>query len=166
MTCQNARVRHCDRTRTLACHIYETSSFSRQSCQLSFFEARFWNSVFFNIIGFFRKSKKAWQNVAFSGFFWARKAWLWQNIVWAAYSLQISSDESLWPCRVHKHRILQDFTVAVKWSMLLVRNKCMTVQLRGKKMLLKIGIVLYRWCFWRVLMSFVFGYACVFEYMP
>jgi len=52
--------------------------------------------------------------MAFSGFFWARKACLWQNIVWAAYSLQISSDESLWPCRVHKHRVLQDFTIAVK----------------------------------------------------
>jgi len=28
-TWHNTRVRHCDRTRTLACQIYEASSFSR-----------------------------------------------------------------------------------------------------------------------------------------
>jgi len=28
------------------------------------------------------------------------KAWLWKSIIWAAYSLQTSSDESLWLCRV------------------------------------------------------------------
>jgi len=39
-----------------------------------------------------------------------------------------------------------------KCSMYLIRNKCTAVQLRGKKMLLKIGIVLNR-CFWWVLMS-------------
>jgi len=43
----------------------------------------------------------------FLSFFSAVKAWLWQNIVWAAYSLQISSDENLQPCRVL--RILQRF---------------------------------------------------------
>jgi len=34
-------------------------------------------------------------------------AWLWQNTVWAAFSLQISCDEGLLPCRMH--RILQKF---------------------------------------------------------
>ena len=37
-------------------------------------------------------------------------------------------------------------------SDLLIKNKCTTVQLRWKNMLLKIGLVLYQ-CFWRVLMS-------------
>ena len=41
-------------------------------------------------------SKKARQDL----FFLVWKTWLWQNIAWAAYSLQISSDESVWPCMV------------------------------------------------------------------
>jgi len=46
------------------------------------------------------KDKKIW-------LFSVGKAWLRQNIVWAAYSLQISSDESPWPRSVQ--RILQKF---------------------------------------------------------
>jgi len=36
--------------------------------------------------------------------------------------------------------------------MLLIKSKCMTVQLWGRNILQKIGLVLYR-CFWRVLLS-------------
>jgi len=49
----------------------------------------------FNAFGFFWKSKKARQNLAFSGFFSVGKAWFWKNIVRAAYSLQISF-EKIW----------------------------------------------------------------------
>jgi len=36
VTCYSTRVRHCDWTRTLACHIYKTSSFSNLSgCSMS-----------------------------------------------------------------------------------------------------------------------------------
>jgi len=51
--------------------------------------------AFFNAFGFFWKSKKARQNQAFSGFFSVGKAWLWKNIVRAAYSLLISSEKSI-----------------------------------------------------------------------
>jgi len=40
----------------------------------------------------------------------------------------------------------KDFTVALKMIDVIERNKCTTVQLRGKKMLLNIGIILYQ-CF-------------------
>jgi len=54
----------------------------------------------------------------------------------------------------------KDFTVALKFPMYSLRTKCPTVYSRGKKMLLKMGIVFYR-CFCRVLIpNFLFGYAC------
>jgi len=75
----------------------------------------------------FLKIKNTSQNLAFSFlFFSVWKAWLWQNIVWAAYSLRMFSDGSLWPCRVQRMLYLQ-----------------------GKKILLRIGITFYR-CFWWV----------------
>jgi len=37
----------------------------------------------------------------------------------------------------------KNLLLTYKLSMLLTRNKCTTVKLRGKKMLLKSGIVLY-----------------------
>jgi len=39
-------VRHCGRTRTLACNSYEASSFS-QGCQIGFFDAKFHKFGFF-----------------------------------------------------------------------------------------------------------------------
>ena len=103
----------------------------------------FWNqNLKFRL---FLKIKSTSQNLAFSFlFFFSLKPWLGQNIVWAAYSLQISSDRSLWPCRV-------------KCSMYLI-NKCTTVYLQEKKLLMKILIAFY-WCLWRVLILFLFGYA-------
>jgi len=50
------------------------------------------------------------------------------------------------------------------WSMLLIRNKCTTMSLRGKKMFLKSGTALHQ-CFWRVLMSIlclVMHISCVY----
>jgi len=44
----------------------------------------------------------AFFETGFFDFFSVGKTWLWQNIVWAAYSLQTSSDESLWLCRVQR----------------------------------------------------------------
>jgi len=44
--------------------------------------------AFFNALGIFLKSKKTRQNYSF---FFVRRAWFWQNIVWAAHLLQISS---------------------------------------------------------------------------
>jgi len=37
-----------------------------------------------------------------SGFFMSERLWLWQSIVWAAYSLQTFSHGSLWPRRVQR----------------------------------------------------------------
>ena len=76
---------------------------SHEGCQFGSFEARFWNSGFLKAIYFLWKAKSQTND----GFFAVGKAWLWQNIVWAAYSLQISSDESIWPRRAQ--RILQRF---------------------------------------------------------
>ena len=68
---------------------------------LAFFRSqilKFW--LFLKHLGFFGNKKSQTK----SGFFWL---WLWQNLVWTAYSLQISCDESLWACGMH--RILQRF---------------------------------------------------------
>ena len=72
---------------------------------LAFLKPDFEILTFFNALGLFwkQKTKKTDKIWLFSG----GKVWLWQNIVWAAYSLHISSDESLWPCSVQ--RILQRF---------------------------------------------------------
>jgi len=51
--------------------------------------------AFFERLWLFWKSKKARKNLAFSGFLSVGKAWLWKNIVRAAYSLQISPEKSL-----------------------------------------------------------------------
>ena len=111
-----------------------------QGCQFGIFEAKFWNSGFFDALGIFWKSKilvKIW--LFFYYFFQSeRLGWPWQNIVWAAYSLQISSDGSLWPYRVQ--RILQRFYCCPKNLMYLIRNNCMTVYLWGKKMLLTLEL--------------------------
>jgi len=66
-----------------------------KGCQFGFLEARFLNSGFFQRLWLFLEIKKARENLAFSGFFSGGKAWLWKNIVRAAYSLQISSEKSL-----------------------------------------------------------------------
>jgi len=66
-----------------------------QDCQFGFFEARFGILAFLNAFGIFWKSKKARQNLAFSGFFSVGKTWLWKDIVRAAYSLQISSEKGI-----------------------------------------------------------------------
>ena len=61
-----------------------------QSGQFGFFKPDF------EILAFF-------EHLWLSGFFSVGKTWLCQNIVWAAYSLQISSDES--PSEVYRIRI-------------------------------------------------------------
>jgi len=61
---------------------------------------------------FWREILKFWlflNTFVFSSF---GKAWLWQNNVWVAFSLQISSDETQWLRRVH--RILQIFYWCIK----------------------------------------------------
>ena len=64
----------------------------------------FWSQILkfwlFEHLWLFLKIKKARENMACSGFFSGGKAWLWQNTEWATYSLEISSDESLWSYRV------------------------------------------------------------------
>jgi len=50
-----------------------------QGYRFGFFKARFWNSGFF---GNKKKTDKIWLYLAF---FTVEKAWLWKNIVWAAY---------------------------------------------------------------------------------
>jgi len=79
--------------------------FTSHGCQFGFFQTTSWNSGVFNKLGnfennwhFLKKIKKAGNNLAFS----VGKAWLWQNIVWAANTLQISYVESLCPCRVQR----------------------------------------------------------------
>jgi len=62
-----------------------------QHCQFSVFESRF----------------------SYSGFFWTHLAlWKIKAFFWATYSLQISSNESLWLCRMQ--RILQIFHCCLK----------------------------------------------------
>ena len=95
---------------------------SQQGCQFGFFEARFWNSGFFEHLWLFWKSKKDRKIWLFS----VEKAWLWKNIVWAAYSLQISFEKSLWPLQGAKN-IEKILMLRQKWSMLLIRNKYTTV---------------------------------------
>ena len=73
-----------------------------------------------NTFGFFWNEK--------SGLFLIGKAWLWKNMVWAAYSVQISSEKSL-----YNHAMCteywKDFTVAQKMIYVidLIRNKYTTV---------------------------------------
>ena len=62
---------------------------------LAFLKPDFEILFFLNTFGFFRKSEKDRQNLAFSGFFLVGKPWLCKNNVWAAYLLQISSEESV-----------------------------------------------------------------------
>jgi len=59
---------------------------------LAFFKPDFEILAFFERLRLFLGNQKS-QTKSF--FFSIWKAWIWQNIVWAAYSLQISSDESL-----------------------------------------------------------------------
>jgi len=49
----------------------------------------------------------AFFKTGFFAFFSVEKTCLWKNIVWDAYPLQTSYDESLWPRKVQ--RILQRF---------------------------------------------------------
>ena len=69
--------------------------FAAQGCHFGFFEARFWNSGFFEHLWPFLEIKKSQTKCGFFWLFSVRKAWLWKNIVWAAYSLQISFEKSL-----------------------------------------------------------------------
>jgi len=86
---------------------------SQQGCQIGIFEPKFWNSGFFEHLWlFWKKNKKTDKIWLFS----VGKAWLWKNNVWPPYSLQISSEKSLWPCRVQ--RILKIFYYCAK------KNQC------------------------------------------
>ena len=69
----------------------------RQGCRFGFFD--YYRFGFFNAFGIFLKSKKTRQNYSF---FFVRRAWFWQNIVWSVYLLQISSVERLWTCRMQR----------------------------------------------------------------
>ena len=64
----------------------------------------------FEIQAFFEHIWSEKANLAFSVFTSVGMAWLWQNIVWAAYSLQIFSDEGLMIMQGAQN-IAKDFTV-------------------------------------------------------
>jgi len=75
------------------------------SCQFGFFEVEFEILAFFQRTWLFLKIlkiKKPDKICPFLAFSQWERAWLWHNIVWGAYSLQISFDESQWPCRVQR----------------------------------------------------------------
>jgi len=95
-------------TRTLLLHHSNTMlpMYCSQYCRVAnlvFMKPGLEILAFFNTSGFSGSIK----SLIKSRFFIIGKVWLWQNIVWAAYSYQISFDESLWPRGVH--RILQRF---------------------------------------------------------
>jgi len=84
-----------------------------QGLQLSFFEARFWNSGVFDMLGFSsnpKKPDKLWLLLTF--FSWKCLTLKKDCKRYRTYStLQISSDEGLWPCRVQTYLFLfrEDF---------------------------------------------------------
>jgi len=63
-----------------------------QGCQFGFFEPDFEILAFFEGLWLFSEIKNSQTE---SIFFSVGEAWLWKNIVRAAYSLQISSEKSL-----------------------------------------------------------------------
>ena len=70
---------------------------------------KFW---LFERTRYFKKIKLSRTKSDIFGLFSVGKAWLSHNIVWAAYSIPVSSDESPWPwgCREY----CKDFTVALE----------------------------------------------------
>jgi len=94
----------------------------------------------------------------FSGFFTVGKTWLWQNIVWAAYLLQIASDESLWPCKMQ--RICNDFTVALKMLDEFNRKQMYDSIITGKENASKEWSCIISMFLASFNVYFVFGYAC------
>jgi len=118
-----------------------------------------WSQILKSCI--FWKSKNASQNLAFPFlFFFSRKSLVLTTHCLSCISIPISSDKGLQYDHAGCKDYCQDFSVAQKCSIYLIRNKCMTLYLWGKKMLLQIGIALYR-CFWWVLTS-TFVWLCMF----
>jgi len=87
--------------------VVSCSRWSREGLPIYHFWSQILKLSIFWLTWLCLKMKNTSQNLAFKMFFSVWRSWLWKNIVWAAYSLQISSDGSLWPCRVQ--RILQWF---------------------------------------------------------
>jgi len=92
------------------------------------------------------------------GFFSGRKAWFWQNIVWAVYSLQISADGSLWPCSMH--RILQRFYCCPKTIGVVDKKQMYNSVIRGKQNASKEWYCIISMFLTSFNVYFAFGYAC------
>ena len=134
-------------------------SIKAQGCQFGFFKPDFyWNSGFF---------QSTWLFFIFKKFFFSRT-----GLALAKHCLSCILITNLFKRECMAMQGVKNtakiLLLAWKCSMYFIKNKCTTVKLRGKKMLLKLGIALYR-CFWRILISVLFLFMrvlCVYVLKP